>query len=397
MNPSTNAARSRSPLDESRNCVILSHHDPRHKGEQARINGRNATWHWDVRTDTTVWSAQFCGIIGWENATILPFREHFRFHTAESWIQLVDATLELLQKGTPYELRLQMLHADGTRRWVIRNGEAVRNEHGDILELRGTVRDISERTEEAGNAERDWKTRLDDEDTGRLIRAQEEENAKRASELRDSVCQRVALLAVKIQSFSSTVPDLSPEARAQLELLWQETTGILDELHRVSDRLYPLVLDLLGLPLAIRGFCRKFSSKHGIPVEYICSDVPTNGLNKRCQIALYRILEEVLANVSRHSNANSVTVSLDHEPAELRLRVLDNGVGFDQRIARTARGLGFARIRSQLGQIAGSLAVWSRPTCGTLIEVRTPLTMQSSAVSSTHYPEATAATMDCGA
>ena len=384
MNPSTNTAKRRFPPNQSRDGVLSSHRQP-HDGSEIEFTARKGTWHWDVQTDTTVWSEQLYGIVGRDKVTIPPFKEHFRFHTGESWIRLVDATLELLQNRTPYELRLQMLHADGTRKWVIRNGEAVCNEHGDILQLRGTVQDVSDCMRQAGKADRDCPTISNAEDAAsRLIQAHEQENAKRASELRDSICQRVALLAVKIQTLSSSVPDLSGQAQTELESLWQETKGILAELHSVSDRLYPLVLDVLDLPLAMRSLCRERAREYGIPIEYSCSDVTANRSDKQSRIVLYRILEEILENVARHSGANSVTVSLDHDLAEFRLRVSDNGIGFDQSKAMTAAGLGFARMKAQIGQIGGSLAVWSQPGSGTLTEARTPLSVQSSSNPSGH-------------
>jgi len=385
MSPSTNTAKSRFPRNQRPDTPISFHQKTHDNLEPAAFNYRKGSWHWDVRTDTTVWSEPLYGIVGWENATIPPFRAHSCFYAADSWIRLVDATLELLQNGTPYELRLQMLHTDGTRRWVIRSGEAVRNERGDILQLRGTVQDISEWMLQVGNEERDWQIKSNPEDTtSHLIRAQEERNAKRASDLRDNICQRMALLAVNIQSFPSTVPDLSAKAQMQLESFWKETTGTLAELHRVSDRLYPLVLDVLGLPLAMRSLCREFTNEHGVPVEYRCSDVPANRLDKQCRIVLYRVLEEILENVVTHSGANRVTVGLDHTSAELRLRVSDHGVGSGQTKPKTAAGPGFACIKALIGQIGGGLAVCSLQTCGKLIEVRTPFTMQSNPIPSGH-------------
>jgi signal transduction histidine kinase len=358
---------------ESRDCVISFPRKPYDQVEQTKFNSWNGDWHWHIRTDTTVWSEQLYRLIGRETATIPPFKEHFRFYTSESWIRLVDATLLLLQTGTPYELTLQMLHNDGGQRWVIRSGEAVSDEHGDIFELRGTVQDVSELMAQQGNTERDWWTGANAEDTtGHLIQAQEEKNAKLAIELRDSICQRVSLLAVEIQSSNSTCSDLSPRARAQLESFWEKTTGILAELNRVSDLLYPVVLDLLRTPSAMRCLCQKFTREHGIPVEYNCSDVPANHLDKQCGLVLYRVLQEILTNVVRHSRAKNVTVSLEHDAAELRLRVSDNGVGFDRAKAKTAVGLGFARMKAQIGHIGGSLAVWSQHGGGTSIEARIP-------------------------
>jgi signal transduction histidine kinase len=370
---------------ENRDCIISFPREPYDQVEETRFNSWKGTWQWDIRTDRTVWSEQLYRIIGRENATIPPFKEHFRFYTLESWIRLVDATSQLLQSGTPYELTLEMLHTEGGRRWVIRNGEAVSDEHGNILELRGTVQDISEWMAQAANAEGDWRTRPIAEDTtGRLIQAQDEENAKLAIELRESICQRVSLLVAEMESSCPTLPDLSPQVQTQFELFKRETTGILAELDRVSDRLYPVVVDLLRLPSAIGCLCRKFTREHGIPVEYSCSDVPANRVDKPCGLVLYRVLQEILANVVRHSKATNVTVSLTHDAAELRLTVSDNGVGFDQTKPKTAAGLGFARMKTQVGHFGGSFAVWSRHACGTLIEVRVPFTSQGGAALSGH-------------
>jgi two-component system, NarL family, sensor histidine kinase UhpB len=341
---------------ENRVCISFPR-KPYDQVEDMRFNSSRGNWHWNIRTDTTIWSEQLYRMIGREHAEVPPFKEHSRFYTSESWIRLVDSTLELLQTGTPYELTLQMLHTDGGRRWVIRNGEAVTNEHGDILELWGTVQEISKGMAQGGNSEGDWRKRsIDVHTTGRLIQAQVEENAKLAIELRGSTCQTLSLLAVQIDNLRSTLPDLAPQAQAQLEAFRQSTTEILVELDRVSDRLYPVVVDVLSLPPAIGCLCRKFTREHGIPVEYSCSDVPANRLDKPCEFVLYRVLQEILANVARHSRATNVTVGLDHDATELRLRVLDNGVGFDQTNAEAAAGLGFARMKIQIGYIEGSFA-----------------------------------------
>lgn len=365
----------------NRNCIIAFCGKPYDQVEETRFNPLMGSWGWDIRTDTTVWSEQLYRLIGRENAKIPPFREHSRFYSSESWILLVDATLELLRTGAPYELTLQMLHVDGTRRWVIRKGEAVSDGHGGIVQLRGTVHEISEWMAQSSNAEGDSRTSSIAEDTtGRLIQSHEEENAKLGIKLRDSICQRVSLLAAEIQRLPSTLPDLSAQAQTQLDSFWQETTGILAELDQVSDQLYPAVIDLLRLPSAIRCLCQKFTREHGIPVEYSCSDVPANCLDKQSALVLYRVLQEILTNVVSHSRATKVTVGLDHDTAELRLRVSDDGVGFDQAKAETAAGLGFARMKTGIGHIGGSLSVWSQHACGTLIEARVPVSCQSGGV-----------------
>jgi len=202
------------------------------------FNVWKGTWQWDIRTDTTLWSEGLYRIIGRENTTIPPFREHFRFYTSESWIRLVDATLKSLKTGTSYELILEMLHANGSRRWVIRNGEPLENEQGEIVELRGTVEDITEQdiTEwglQAGNVERGSQTESNADDaTRRLIQAQEEENVRLVTQFHANICQKLALLAETMESFKSALSHLPPPSDMQIEALTEETVGILGDLDQ---------------------------------------------------------------------------------------------------------------------------------------------------------------------
>ena len=405
MNAPTNAIKSRSTLyqltpcelesrsrtdttvstnptgGQSRECIISFRHEPSPQADQPEFDPWTGAWEWDIRTDETIWSEQLCWITGRdENAEVPSFKDQSCFYTSESWVRLVDATLWLLQTGAPYELGLQMLHTDGSRRWIIHRGEAVRDEHGDILQLRGTVQDITQWRRGVAKEELNPRPKSNDNTTGRLIQAQEEENVRLASKLRDNISQRVSLLVVSIQTLSSGLPQLSPQATGQLEEIRQESSRILTELDRVSDELYPFILDLLGLPLAVQRLCRDFTKESGIPVEYMSCDLSAESIDQRCALALYRILEEVLVNVVQHGHASKVTVHLDRESAELRLRVSDNGVGFErgaifeQGAVKTTEGLGFVRMKERIRLVGGSLAVWSQPACGTFIEVRAPLT-----------------------
>lgn len=399
MNAPTNAIKSRSTLyqltprefgsrigtdatvstdsmgGQSRQCIVSFRREPSRHADQPKFDPWTGDWDWDLRTDETAWSEQLYWITGRdENAGIPSFKDQSCFYTSESWVRLVDATLGLLQTGAPYELGLQMLHADGTRRWVIHRGEAVRDGHGNILQLRGTVRDISQwRQGVAKDEPAAARSKSTDNTTGRLIQAQEEENVRLASKLRDNISQRVSLLVVSIQTLSSTLPQLPPPAASQLDEIRQESSRILTELDRVSDELYPFILDLLGLPLAVQRLCRDFTKESGIPVEYISSDLSAENIDERCALALYRILEEAFVNVVQHGRASKVAVHLDRDSAELRLRVSDNGVGFEREAVKTTAGLGFVRMKERVRQVGGSLAIWSQPACGTFVEARTPL------------------------
>ena len=104
------------------------------------------SWQWDTQTDTVTWSEQLYRIAGRDPALpAVTYQGHATLYTHESWLRLRGAVEEALRSGTPYELDLEMNHSDGTKRWIVANGEARRDAAGRIVTLRGTAHDITER------------------------------------------------------------------------------------------------------------------------------------------------------------------------------------------------------------------------------------------------------------
>jgi signal transduction histidine kinase len=342
--------------------------------EQAQ--DKKGSWQWDLRTDVTSWSEPLYRIAGRDPETAVPsFKEHSSFYTSDSWDRLTAATVQLLQTGQPYELELQMRQPDGTRRHVIGSGEAVRDVRGDILRLCGTVEDVTESTWQLIRGEKESESQRDltCEISGRLVQAHEEENTRIASDLRDNISQKLCLLAVEIQGFTTAFPELTPPAQVRLEELWRYTAEIVEETVQVSHHLYPSTLDLLGLPLAIQGFCREFSSRNQIPVEYSCTHVLPEKIGNEVALSFFRILQEALGNVAKDGHAGKVIVELIGDSWELLLCVSDDGVGVEPQRTKVTTGPGFIGMRERLRSIGGELAIWSTPTQRTRIEARAPL------------------------
>jgi signal transduction histidine kinase len=336
---------------------------------------KKASWQWDIRTDVTTWSEQLYRIAGRDPETTLPsFKEHSRFYTSVSWDRLTAATARVLQTGQPYELELQIRRPDGTRRRVMGSGEAVRDAKGDILRLCGTVEDITDHNWQVIRAD-EPESLMNDEYriSARLIQAQDEENSRIAKELRDHICQKICLLAVEIQRLAPALPELTQQARMRLEELWRNAAETVDDIVRVSHDLHPSSLDLLGLPLAIRGLCREFASRNRISVECSCTDVDRDKIGKDVALNFFRVLQEALDNVAKPSHAINVSVELVGSSRELLLRVSDDGVGLQPEKTKVTTRLGFIRMKERLCSIGGELEVWSAPTRGTRIEARTPL------------------------
>ncbi len=103
------------------------------------------SWQWDPKTDTVSWSEQLYRIAGIEpSLPAVSYKDHEKLYTAESWLRLRSAVEEALSSGTPYELELEMKCADGSRKWVIAKGEVRRDGAGRIVQLRGTIDDITD-------------------------------------------------------------------------------------------------------------------------------------------------------------------------------------------------------------------------------------------------------------
>jgi len=207
---------------------------------------------------------------------------------------------------------------------------------------------------------------------GRLIQAQEEERRRLARELHDGLNQQLAMLTVELGMLARQVPEAESGIRQQLLKLRDRSEGLSNDLHRMTHQLHPAALEHLGLIPALRGHCAEFSRNQGIRVWFQVAPwlapVP-----QEAAVCLYRITQEALRNVAKHSRAQEACVEINQEGHEIRLRIEDKGVGFDSTIPMAGKCLGLISIRERVQLLSGSVAIKSAPGKGTSVEVRVPV------------------------
>jgi len=202
---------------------------------------------------------------------------------------------------------------------------------------------------------------------GKLIGAQEDERSRIGRELHDHVSQRLGLLAIKIDQLRMNSGSVT---RAALNELRQETSEITEDIHAMSHRLHSSMLDHLGVVPALQRLVTECSQRFTIPIAF--THGPMNAIPPETALCLFRIAEEGLANVAKHSRAASARVDLASDGDGIRLTVADEGVGFDPRLFEAKPGLGFVSMRERLRLVHGNMHVRSVPSEGTTIEAWVP-------------------------
>lgn len=201
---------------------------------------------------------------------------------------------------------------------------------------------------------------------GRLITAQEEERQRVARELHDDITQRMAAVAIEAGTLAKSAG--SKEEHAGLERIKDQMAQLSREIHRLSRRLHPKLLDDLGLVAAIEAETRALFERGGPLVEFTRHGDWT-GIPKPVELALYRIVQEGLRNVEKHSGAEEAGIRLERSDNGARLRITDNGRGF----AGRHPGLGLASMEERARLLGGRFEVSSSPGKGTTLEVWLPL------------------------
>ena len=184
---------------------------------------------------------------------------------------------------------------------------------------------------------------------GRLITAHEEERARLARELHDDVTQRLAVLAIDAGREERKLPGIA--GGSPMRAMREGLVRLSEDVHALSYRLHPSILEDLGLTAALNSECERFSQTCSTRLETSVQDLPET-LPRDVALCLFRIAQEGLRNIARHAGASRAEVRLQRLDGGLQLTVKDDGTGFDPAQHRIRTSLGHAGMRQRI-HVAG--------------------------------------------
>jgi len=201
-------------------------------------------------------------------------------------------------------------------------------------------------------------------------RAEEQERRRIGRELHDEAGQSLLLLRLQLEMLERSAP---AALRPQLREARGGVETIIGELRRIMCALSPAVLERLGLAAAIRHLAARFRKAGPATVRVRIASLP-NALPMETQEVIYRVAQEALQNVAKHARASTVNLSLRAADKSVRLRVSDNGAGFDiETNGRQAMCFGLAGMRQRAELLGGRLVIRSARECGTTVALELPL------------------------
>jgi signal transduction histidine kinase len=202
-----------------------------------------------------------------------------------------------------------------------------------------------------------------------LLVAQEAERRRVCREMHDDLAQRVALLQFEIEDMKRRFTS-QPQVLPELDSLRGCVTMLAEDVHRICERLHPIVLDNLGLVRGIEFLCEEQARTGGLKASFVHGCIPRR-LPANVSLCLYRVVQEALQNAAKYSGADQVTVRLHKEDNGVRALVSDTGRGFDMKAASRS-GLGLMFLAERVKLLDGRCAIRSAPGKGTLISAWVP-------------------------
>ena len=310
----------------------------------------------------------FCEMVGWEENELLYSAYPFIYwpqnnFSASNRDFKIFASSILSADG----IELLFMRKNGEQFWGLVTGTELRDSKGQPIGYLMSVADISAQ-KSVEHAMRALSSRLVDQ--------QESERKFVAQELHDGIGGKLTAVKYSIEKLIKELQEKNDPFKVPLEDILSIVHDAIDETQRIYRNLHPAILDDLGLNAALRSLCREFMEVYTTITIETHFGVPEKLIQEPLKILIYRILQEALNNVAKHSQADKVMASLRLVSDEIELVIKDNGQGFEltevQTIDYQERGVGLESIKERTVVFGGTLDLQTKPGQGTTIRVTWP-------------------------
>ncbi len=317
----------------------------------------------------------FCRMAGWEAEELLDSLPPYPYWPQEEADTRTRALLYNLRNNIRTSgIEQLFVRKDGSRFWGLMFGTELQDNDGTIIGRLNSVIDITRRkkTQEDLQQSRKRLRRL----SVKLIEAQEAERKRIAQELHDSIGAGLAAVKFSLEKKLKEMTDGKLAKTTRLEYIIPLLQKVIVEAQRISRNLHPSILDVLGLRPAITSFCREYQTVYcSIQVQHDL-EMEEEHIPPELHILLYRLVQESLNNIAKHSGADRVEIALRCVTDQIQLTIRDNGKGFDPDALRKQnadrRGLGLDGMKERTELSGGRFEIDSRIGEGTLIQATWP-------------------------
>jgi PAS domain S-box-containing protein len=329
------------------------------------------SWNWDLASLRVTWSDELYRIYGLEpdasGAACQSWLERIHPEDRERVREIVGSAL---RSGAPFAYEKRILRPDGSVRHLYSQCEPRRNDAGEIVRMVGTCLDITERKsgEEAlRSSERSLRALA-----ARLQQVREEERTRISREIHDELGQALTGLRMDVAWLESRLPDAAEDIASKFAGMAQLIDATIRSVRRIASELRPDVLDELGLVPAIEWQVQAFQARSAVRCCLVLPETEIK-IEPARATAVFRIFQEILTNIARHSRASRVNVALSTSSGDLLLTVRDDGEGIRPAQLEDSRSLGILGMRERAMEFGGTVFIGRLPRRGTQVQVRIPL------------------------
>jgi PAS domain S-box-containing protein len=340
----------------------------------------------DVSGKIIYWNSLAEQLYGWSASDVLG-HNILQITVPDQWEKEAAEIMALLRQGKSWSGEFKVKRKDGAVFCASVTNSPVLDDEGALIGIIGMSHDLSSRKQAEEiyeTARKDLelqvaqRTReLDDANkhlrrlSGRLLQLQDEERRRIARELHDSIGQLLVALSMNMEMVKNESKALTSQARHAVQENSTMVQQIIREIRTISHLLHPPLLDEAGLPSALTWYTDGFSQRSNIKVDL---ELPAEleRLPREYELTIFRLVQESLTNIHRHSGSQTAMVQITEEKGALNLEIRDEGKGMPPNSRNDGGGVGLRGMRERVAQMNGRLEIQSNRR-GTTLRVTLPV------------------------